>query len=72
MLLLSTNTLQERKAKKQRQLAWNKERLKYGKTAAGFYVDQNALEGLVRMGYDRTIAAEALRQVRAGLRQVRW
>lgn len=41
--------------------AWNAERSQYGKTSSNQYVDHESLERLCQMGYERCLAAEALR-----------
>ncbi|KIZ05684.1 NEDD8 ultimate buster 1 [Monoraphidium neglectum] len=51
----------ERAADRKRQRAWHSERAQYGKTQRGAYVDREPLEQLVTLGYERALAAEALR-----------
>jgi hypothetical protein len=53
---------QERKEQRRKQRDWNNERVKYGKTSAGKYVDGQLLDKLCQMSYERCEAAEALRQ----------
>lgn len=45
-----------------REAAWVRERKKYGRTPQGDWVDSKQLTGLAGMGYDRRLAAEALRR----------
>ncbi|KAG2436923.1 hypothetical protein HXX76_006442 [Chlamydomonas incerta] len=53
---------QERDDKRRKLHAWNYERLEYGKTPAGQYVDMEQLDKLQGLGYPRRLAAEALRK----------
>ncbi|PNW85783.1 hypothetical protein CHLRE_03g205650v5 [Chlamydomonas reinhardtii] len=53
---------QERDEKRRKVHSWNYERLEYGKTAAGQYVDMEQLDKLEGLGYPRRLAAEALRK----------
>eukprot|EP00775_Hariotina_reticulata_P012251 gene12251-12388_t len=54
---------QERKAERKRQRSLQSERHKYDKTPVGkTYVDMESLEQLCQLGYERYVAAEALRQ----------
>ena len=46
---------------RRRQRAWLAERTAYGKTDGGLYVDRALLEQLEPLGYERALAAEALR-----------
>ncbi|GIL96788.1 hypothetical protein Vretimale_2576 [Volvox reticuliferus] len=52
----------ERSARRKRVEDWNYERVNYGKTASGNYVDADQLDRLEGLGYDRKLAAEALRR----------
>lgn len=54
--------VQERKEQRRKQREWNNERVKYGKTSAGKYVDGQLLDKLCQLSYERSEAAEALRQ----------
>ncbi|MEW5303146.1 MAG: hypothetical protein WDW36_005867 [Sanguina aurantia] len=51
-----------RKDRRKRERAWEKERKLYGKTASGMWVDEGVLEQLLSLGYQREVAAEALRR----------
>ena len=53
---------QERKERREKARQWAEERRKYGRTPKGAWVDQQQLEGLAGLGYDRALAAEALRR----------
>lgn len=55
---------QKRREEREQQRQWQRDRVQYGKTDAGNYVDQRNLEQLMTLGYDMPVAAEALRQVR--------
>jgi hypothetical protein len=55
--------LQKRREERAKQHQWQSDRLQYGKTEGGKYVDQQSLEQLVSLGYEMPLAAEALRQV---------
>ena len=55
--------LQKRREERAKQHKWQSDRLQYGKTEGGKYVDQQSLEQLVSLGYEMPLAAEALRQV---------
>lgn len=60
-------TAQEEKKRKRQvdraqQRAWQNDRVRYGKTDGGKYVDQHSLDQLVSLGYELPLAAEALRQ----------
>jgi hypothetical protein len=52
---------QERAGERRRQRAWLTERKAFGRTPGGVYVDREALEQLGTLGYERGLAAEALR-----------
>ncbi|GLI69576.1 hypothetical protein VaNZ11_014234 [Volvox africanus] len=52
----------ERSARRKRVEDWNYERVKYGKTASGNYVDADQLDRLEGLEFDRKLAAEALRR----------
>ncbi|KAI8468889.1 MAG: hypothetical protein J3K34DRAFT_522552 [Monoraphidium minutum] len=52
---------EERAAERRRQRSWLSERAAFGKTPRGVYVDRVPLEQLVGLGYERGLAAEALR-----------
>ncbi|EFJ41254.1 hypothetical protein VOLCADRAFT_107771 [Volvox carteri f. nagariensis] len=52
----------ERNARRKRVSDWNHERIKYGKTPSGEYVDPDQLDRLTGLGYERRLAAEALRK----------
>jgi hypothetical protein len=54
-------TPQECAAERQRQRAWLSQRAGFGKTAGGAYVDREALARLEGLGFERGLAAEALR-----------
>jgi hypothetical protein len=54
---------QKRQADRAKQRAWQNDRVRYGKTDGGKYVDQHSLDQLVSLGYELPLAAEALRQV---------
>jgi hypothetical protein len=58
--------LQLRKQERAKQRQWQTDRVCYGKTDAGNYVDQRNLEQLMSLGYEMPLAAEALRQVSVG------
>lgn len=61
--MLPTPWLQERSARRNRINDWHHERVKYGKTLQGKqYVDPDQLDKLEGLGYDRKLAAEALRK----------
>ncbi|PNH08776.1 NEDD8 ultimate buster 1 [Tetrabaena socialis] len=53
---------QERESRRQQLHDWNHERIKYGKTTGGQYVDPKQLDRLAALGYERPLAAEALRR----------
>jgi hypothetical protein len=53
--------LQERRAERLRQRNWLSEREAYGKTPSGKHIDQQPLQMLCQLGYDKALAAEALR-----------
>lgn len=55
--------LQKRREERAKQHQWQSDRMQYGKTEGGKYVDQQSLEQLVSLGYELPLAAEALRQV---------
>lgn len=57
---------QKRQAERAKQRSWQNDRVRYGKTDGGKYVDQHSLEQLVSLGYELPLAAEALRQVGCG------
>jgi hypothetical protein len=50
-------TLQERYQRQLRDHSWRKERRKYGRTGAGAYVEQDKLDKLCELGYDRWAVA---------------
>ncbi|GLC68053.1 hypothetical protein PLESTF_000639800 [Pleodorina starrii] len=52
----------ERKARRKRVHDWNYERVQYGKSSSGHYVDPDQLDRLEGLGYERRLAAEALRR----------
>jgi hypothetical protein len=52
---------QERRAERRRQRNWLSEREAYGKTPSAKYIDQQPLQVLCQLGYDKAVAAEALR-----------
>ncbi|MEW5309591.1 MAG: hypothetical protein WDW38_001470 [Sanguina aurantia] len=51
-----------RKDRRKRERQWEKERKLYGKTASGMWVDEEVMEQLLSLGYQREVAAEALRR----------
>lgn len=53
--------LQERRAGRRKQRDWLREREAYGKTPSGKFVDQQPLQQLLQLGYEKGLAAEALR-----------
>jgi hypothetical protein len=53
--------LQERRAERRQQREWLREREAYGKTPSGKFIDQKPLLQLCQLGYDKALAAEALR-----------
>lgn len=55
--------MQLRKEERAKQRQWQTDRVRYGKTDSGNYVDQRNLEQLMSLGYEMALAAEALRQV---------
>ncbi len=55
------DTFQERKQQRRQLRAWHQERGRYGKTASGAYVHMESLDRLCQLGYERALAAEALR-----------
>jgi hypothetical protein len=58
--------MQLRKEERAKQRQWQTDRVRYGKTDTGDYVDQRNLEQLMSLGYEMPLAAEALRQVSVG------
>ncbi|WIA39072.1 hypothetical protein OEZ86_005216 [Tetradesmus obliquus] len=52
---------QERRAERCKQRDWLREREAYGKTPSGKFVDQQPLQQLLQLGYEKGLAAEALR-----------
>ncbi|GBF88993.1 hypothetical protein Rsub_01492 [Raphidocelis subcapitata] len=52
---------QERAAERQRQRAWLSQRAAFGKTPGGAFVDREGLARLEGLGFERGLAAEALR-----------
>ncbi|GFH11934.1 uncharacterized protein HaLaN_07525, partial [Haematococcus lacustris] len=54
---------QEREERQQRDQAWRKERQQYGRCPAGDYVQLELLSRMCDLGYDRRVAAEALRSL---------
>ncbi|KXZ53463.1 hypothetical protein GPECTOR_7g913 [Gonium pectorale] len=53
---------EERNARRRKVADWNHERVHYGKTAGGQYVDPEQLDKLEGLGFPRRLAAEALRK----------
>uniref|UniRef100_A0A383VMY7 UBA domain-containing protein n=1 Tax=Tetradesmus obliquus TaxID=3088 RepID=A0A383VMY7_TETOB len=52
---------QARRAERGKQRDWLREREAYGKTPSGKFVDQQPLQQLLQLGYEKGLAAEALR-----------
>jgi len=55
--------VQARRQRNRTDAAWREERKKYGRTGKGQYVERDMLQRLTDMGYDKVVAAEALRSL---------